>query len=70
MNDDNNKEIVPIWVKPALTIEEAALYSNIGRAKLRELAKSPVCDISFNIGTKVLIKRKKLDEYIYNAIEI
>ena len=34
---ENNNKAVPIWQKMALTIEEAAAYSNIGINRIRDL---------------------------------
>lgn len=56
--------IVPIWEKSTLTIEEVAAYSGIGRNKLRSLTDKEDCPFVLWIGSKRLIKRKLLDEYI------
>ena len=61
---------VPIWEKSNLTIEEAALYSNIGQNKLRELTDNDDCKFVLWVGTKRLIKRKLFDEYIEKAYSI
>ena len=45
---------IPIWEKANLTIQEAAVYFNIGEKKLREMSNNPKC----------LIKRKSLEEYL------
>ena len=60
----NEKKFVPIWEKSTLTIEEAALYSGIGRNKLRQLTDDDNCPFVLWIGSKRLIKRKLLDEHI------
>lgn len=54
---------VPIWEKSNLTLEEAAVYSGIGINKLRDITNEKGCDFVIFIGTKRLIKRRKLDEY-------
>ena len=61
---------VPIWEKSNLTIEEAAAYSGIGQNKLRQLTDDEKCQFVLWIGTKRLIKRKKLDEYTEKAYSI
>lgn len=61
---------VPIWEKSNLTIEEAALYSGIGRNKLRQLTEDENCKFVLWIGTKRLVKRRMLDEYIEKAYSI
>ena len=50
---------VPICEKAALTLEEAAAYSNIGINKLREITNERNCDFVFFVGNKRLIKRKR-----------
>ena len=54
---------IPIWEKSNLTLEEAAAYSVIGINKLRKLSDNEQCQFVLWIGSKRLIKRKKLDEY-------
>ena len=54
---------VPIWEKTNLTLEEAAAYSGIGINKLRKLSDDENCSFVLWIGSKRLIKRRKLDEY-------
>lgn len=55
---------IPIWEKSNLTLEEAAAYSGIGINKLRKLTESEQCFFVLWNGTKRLIKRRKLDEYM------
>ena len=55
---------IPIWEKSNLTLEEAAAYSGIGINKLRNLTESEQCSFVLWNGTKRLIKRRKLDEYM------
>ena len=61
---------VPIWEKSNLTLEEAAVYSGIGINKLRKVTDREDCTFVLWIGTKRLIKRRKLDEYIEKAYSI
>ena len=61
---------VPIWEKSNLTLEEAAVYSGIGINKLRKMTEREDCTFVLWIGTKRLIKRRKLDEYIEKAYSI
>ena len=55
---------VPIWEKSNLTLEEAAAYTGVGIAKLRELSDSSACQLVLWIGKKRLLKRKQLDDYL------
>ncbi len=61
---------MPIWEKSNLTLEEAAAYSGIGINKLRKMSDREDCSFVLWIGTKRLIKRRKLDEYIEKAYSI
>lgn len=61
---------MPIWEKSNLTLEEAAAYSGIGINKIRLLSDKEDCEFVLLVGTKRLIKRKKLDEYIERMYSI
>ena len=61
---------MPIWHKTNLTIEEAAVYSNIGLHKLREITNDENCNIVLWIGNRRLIKRKMFDEYLKHEYSI
>ena len=66
-----NKPIeIPIYQKQNLTIEEAAVYSNIGRNKLREITDDEKCLFVLWVGGKRLIKRKLFDEFIEKVYSI
>lgn len=70
MNKERQQELVPVWEKSNLTLEEAAAYTGIGMNKLRELSDSDSCEFVIWIGRKRLLKRKKLDEYLEKAFSI
>ena len=61
---------VPIWEKMLLTIDEAALYTNIGQNRISKLLRKPSCPFVLYIGRKKLIKRKEFDEFISNSFEL
>lgn len=61
---------VPIADKYALTIEEAAEYTNVGQHKLRELADNPKCTFVLYVGKKKLLKRKELEKFLDQQIEL
>ena len=66
-----NKPIeIPIYYKQNLTIEEAAVYSNIGQNKLRQMTDDEDCKFVLWVGNKRLIKRKIFDEYIAKAYSL
>ena len=64
------KHNVPIWEKSNLTVEEAAAYSGVGIYKLRELSNKKDCDFVLWVGSKRLIKRQKLDDYLKKQYSI
>ena len=61
---------IPIEEKVTLTLGEAASYSGIGMNKLRELSNQEDCDFVLWNGTKRLLKRKKLEEFLNNSYSI
>ena len=61
---------VPIPQKLALTVPEAAEYSNIGLNKISELLRQPNCPFVLYVGTKKLVKREAFEEYIRKSLVI
>lgn len=66
----DSKSTVPISEKYALTIEEAAEYSNIGQNRISELLKAPRCSFVLYVGRKKLVKRAEFERFISESIEI
>ncbi|MBR6543148.1 MAG: DNA-binding protein [Anaerotignum sp.] len=64
------KNQVPIHLKMALTIKEAAEYSNIGINRIDNLLRQPNCPFVLYVGTKKLVKRKEFEQYISNKFMI
>lgn len=63
-------KVVPIWEKSNLTLEEAAAYSGIGINKLREITNDEHCKFVLWVGSKRLIKRKLLDQYLETCYSV
>ena len=61
---------ISFWLKSNLTIEEAAAYSGIGRHKLRELTDDERCSFVLWVGSKRLIKRRLLDQFLDNMYSV
>ena len=61
---------VPIHLKMALTIKEAAEYSNIGINKIDSMLRSPNCPFVLYVGTKKLVKRREFEQFISQKITI
>ena len=55
---------IPIREKSNLTLDAAAAYTGVGIKKLREVSNDEDCNFVLWIGSKRLLKRKRLDEYI------
>lgn len=64
------KERVAICEKYLLTLEEAALYTGIGINKLREMSNNENCDFIVWNGSRRMLKRKKLEEFLNAAYSI
>ena len=69
-NDMAKKIEVPIWEKINLTLEEASAYFGIGVNKLREIANSQGDKVSLYCGSKRLIKRKQMQNYLNGLYSI
>ena len=74
-----DEELEKIWGKPPkiqltekynLTLEEAALYFNIGQKKLKEISNSDRCSFVLWCGNRRLFKRKELEKYISKSYSI
>lgn len=64
------EEKIPIWEKSNLTLEEAAAYSGIGINKLRAISNEENCKFVLWVGSKRLLKRKLLDQYLESIYSI
>ena len=64
----NKIDCIPVWKRYALTITEAANYYHIGEAKLRILVDNhPDADFAIQNGNRILIKRKKFEQFLDEA---
>ena len=61
---------VPIYRKMALTIREAAEYSNIGINKIDTMLKQPNCPFVLYVGNKKLVKRREFEDFIHAQLVI
>lgn len=68
---ENKKQFeIPLYEKPFLSIEEASVYTGIGRDKLYELTNPEDCPFVLWIGNRRMIKRRVFDEYIVGRMQI
>ena len=64
------KNLVPIYHKITLTIEEAADLTNIGINRIDAMLRKPNCPFVLFVGKKKLVKRKEFEEFISKALVI
>lgn len=64
MKHDEKLELVPVWEKAVLSMDEAVAYTGLGRHTLTRFVEEPDCPFVIWSGRKRLFKRKKLDEFI------
>lgn len=55
---------VPVWRKATLTLREAVEYTGLDIDKFYELTSDFDCPFVIWVGTKRLIKRKRLEEFL------
>ena len=55
---------VPIHLKMTLTTKEAAEYSNEQVRKKQTILRTPNCPFALFVGTKKLVKRKEIEQFI------
>ena len=58
------------WRILALTIREAAAYSNIGINKFDKMLRSPNCPFVLFVGSKKLVRRKEFEEFVAKTLII
>ncbi len=67
----NVERTVPVWYKYALTIAEASQYFGIGEKKIRQMVQeNATADFVIQNGVKILIKRKKFEDYLDDVYSI
>lgn len=64
------KREVPIWERTLLTVNQASDLTGIGTTKLRHIAATPRTDLVVWIGSRMMFKRKKLEEYLENSVSL
>lgn len=67
MTRTEKENLVPVWERITISLEEAAAYSGIGVRKLRDMTDKPECNYVIWVGNRRMIKRKKFDEYLESA---
>lgn len=70
MKYEEKIELVPIYQKCLLSVDEAVAYTGLGRHVLIELAEDQTLNLVVWSGRKRLYKRKRLEEFIENAYSV
>ena len=70
MTREEKLEIVPVWEKALLTLEEGAAYTGVGIHKLREISYDQDNGVVLWVGNKRLYKKQKLVDFLENAWSI
>ncbi len=56
---------IPYWEKYMLTLREAAEYFHIGEKKMRQIAEENMdADFLLTSGNRIMIKRKRFEEFL------
>lgn len=59
---------IPYWEKYMLTLREAAEYFHIGEKKLRQIVDENMdADFLLTSGNRIMIKRKRFEEFLDSA---
>lgn len=70
MTRTEKENLVPVWERITISLEEAAAYIGIGVRKLRDMTDKPECNYVIWVGNRRMIKRKKFDEYLESAYSV
>ena len=70
MTKTEKVKTVPICERLNLTLEEASAYTGIGIELLRELSNGKDCTFVLWVGTKRLLRRKQLEDYLNSCHSI
>ena len=67
----DSNHIVPIHLKLALTVREAAAYSNIGINRIEAMLREPNCPFALFVGEgKRLVKRQEFEQFISRELSV
>ena len=60
----------PFWTRTILTVEDAAAYTGIGRAKIRQIISQGNCPFMVNNGTQICVIREAFIDYLDKQFRI
>ena len=68
MMKDDRYEDIPFWERYTLTVSEACRYFHIGDKKFRQILDDyPDADFLLMNGKRIMIKRKRFEQFIDRA---
>ena len=70
MTRPEKMNLVPVWERVTISLEEAAAYSGIGVRKLREMTDLPGCKYVIWVGNRRMIKRRVFHEYLDSVFSV
>lgn len=59
---------IPVHCKIALTVPEAAAYSNIGQNRISNMLRTPNCPFALFVGNKKLVKRREFERFVESKL--
>ncbi len=66
----NTHIVIPVQNKVALTVPEAAAYSNIGQNRISNLLRTPNCPFALFVGNKKLVKRREFEKFLESRLTV
>ena len=66
----NTHIVIPVQNKVALTVSEAAAYSNIGENRISNLLRTPNCPFVLFVGNKKLVKRREFEKFLESRLTV
>lgn len=70
LSENTAKNVIPLWEKRLLTLEEASALFGIGVNRLRKMSDDDNCPFVLWNQSKRLIKREELEKYLTKAYSI
>lgn len=61
---------IPLWLKPTMSVAEAAIYTGISTNKIYEMTSDEKCPFVLWVGNRRVIKRKSFEKYLERQYSI
>lgn len=70
VTEKQSEQIIPLGMKPLLTLKEASIYTGIGINKLRDMSNERNCNYVLFVGRKRMFKRESLLKFLAEAYSV